>query len=268
MNLASACKPLPHSATLGPADPDEVDISSHTYASAYDPNEPPASAEDEVLRFLRSPAHNIPTHPVGDGSSFRVDAGNESFSSILQQLVGGSMAIDRGRGGQQGDGDQSALPPGLSAVLGAFGAVGPAKGLGDVKKQGNDRFGYVWRITHALCAVALGIYMVFVTAFNGAQFSRGDEGGPTGAKAGDRFFWAFATAQLGLQSTRYFLERDGGPLRGEGWISMMAGAFSEPWRSRIFLLSRYSLIFSTVVQDAMLVVFVLGCVTWWEGEVA
>lgn len=250
---------------VGPADPDEVDISSHAYASAHALKEPHASAEDEIRRLLRGPANNTPPHPNDDGSPFGAGVDNDPFPRILQQLVGGSMAMDGGRGGS---GDQGGLPPGLAAMLGAVGNAGPEQGLGNGEKQPSNRSGYAWRITHALFALALGVYMVFMTAFNGARLSRRDNDGATETEVRVRFFWAFATAQLVLQSTRYFLERDRGPVRGEGWMSMVAGVFPEPWRSRTLLLSRYSVIYSTVVQDAMVVVFVLGCVTWWGGAVA
>lgn len=264
----SATEPLPHAASAGSADPDEVDISSHTYASAYVPKESDVSVEDEVRRLLRGPTGNNPPHSNSDGSLLGAGVGNDSFPRILQHLVGSSMATDEGRREQRCSGDQSGLPQGLAAMLGAVGATGPEEGPSYEEKQSNNKFGYVWRITHALFALALGICMVSMTPFNGAQFSRWEDSEATRAELGVRFFWAFATAQLILQSTRYFLEGDQGPVRGEGWMGMVAGAFPEPWRRRTLLLSRYSLICSTVVQDAMVVIFVLGCVTWWEGAVA
>lgn len=224
--------------------------------------------EDEVRRLLRGPTGYTPPHPNGDGSLFGAGVGNDPFPRILQQLVGGLMTPDGERPGQIGRGDQSGFPQGMATMLGTLGAASPEQGLGHEEKQRNDTFRYVWRITHALFALALGVYMVVMTAFNGAQFSRRDNGGAIRAEPGVQFFWAFATAQLVLQSTRYFLERDRGPARGEGWMSMLAGAFPEPWRGRTLLLSRYSLMCTTVGQDAMVVIFVLGCVTWWGGAVA
>lgn len=178
------------------------------------------------------------------------------------------MAMAGGRGGQGGIDDQGGLPSGLAAMLGAVGAAGPEQQIGLEGGQPSNRFGYVWTIVHAFSALALGIYMVFTTAFDGAQYSQRDDSGITRTEVGIRFFWAFATAQLVLQSTRYFLERDRGPARGDGWMNMVAGMFPEPWRSRALLLSRYNVIYSTVVQDAMVVVFVLGSVAWWDGAVS
>lgn len=178
------------------------------------------------------------------------------------------MPTDGQRRGQEGSGDQTGLPHGLSAMLGAVGAAGPEQGLGYEEKQSNNKFGSVWRMTHALFALALGVYMVYMTAFNGSQFSRPDNDRATESGLRARFFWAFATTQLILQSTRYFLEPDRGHTRAEGRMSMVAGAFPEPWRGRALLLGRYSLIWSTVVQDAMVVIFVLGGVAWWEGAIA
>lgn len=178
------------------------------------------------------------------------------------------MTMDGEREGQGGIGDRGGLPPGLAAMLGAVGATRPEQEIGLGGEQPSNRSGYAWTIVHALSALALGIYMVFTTAFDGARFSQRDDSGVTGTEVGIRFFWAFATAQLVLQSTRYFLERDRGPARGGGWMNMVVGVFPEPWRSRALLLSRYSVIYSTIVQDAMVVVFVLGSVAWWDGAVS
>lgn len=234
-------------------------------ASAYTPKEPQASTDNEVRRLLRGPIGNNPPYPNGDSNLFGAGVGNGTFPRILRQLVEGSTPKDGRRGGQEGNRDQSGLPQGLAAMLDIIGAPGPER---SEEKQSNHKFGYIWRIMHGLFALALSVYIVFMTAFDGAQFSRLDNGRATELEVGFRFFWAFATAQLVLQSTRYFIERGQRPVGAAGWLSMVAGAFPEPWQGRALLLSRYSFICSTIVQDAMVVIFVLGCVTWWEGVVS
>ncbi len=228
-------------------------------------NNPPASAEDDIRRLLRSPANDASRQQDGEAGLFGSGGGNDPMTRMLQQLIGESMTAV---GGQEGIRDPGGLPPGLAAMLGGVEGVGPEQGLGLGEKPPSDRSGYAWRIAHALSALGLGVYMVFMTAFDGAEFSRRGDGKAVRNESGIQFFWAFATAQLVLQSTRYFLERSGAPPRNGGWLSMAAGILPEPWRRWAFLLSRYSAIYSTVVQDAMVVVFVLGCVAWWVGEVA
>lgn len=266
-NPVSTAEPLPHRATVGPADPDEVDI-SRPDPGAHAPTELQASAEDEVRRLLRGPTSNNAPYPDGDGSLFGAEVGHDPIPRILQQLVGGPMPIDERRRGQEGSEQQTGLSHSLADMLKAVGAIGSEQGVGYEEKQSNNKFGRVWRMTHVLFALALGVYMVHMTAFNGAQFPQPANGKVTEPGGRTRFFWAFATTQLILQSTRYFLERDRGPMKTEGWMSMIAGAFPEPWRGWALLLGRYSLIWSTVVQDAMVVIFVLGCVSWWEGAFA
>lgn len=183
---------------------------------------------------------------------------------MLQQMVGGA-----GMSGGSGAGQMGALPPGLAAMLGGEGARG-VQGIGvggdemPPEQMGNEH-AYIWKILHALLALALGVYMTSVTAFSGARFSRTDPGTNGLDEIGVRFFWAFATAELVLQSSRFFLEQ--GQVSQGGWMGFLMGMLPEPWRSRIALLNRYSGIYTAVVQDAMVVVFVLGCVTWWKGAV-
>ena len=235
-------------------------------------NDPHTSAGNGFRNLLRASSDDLP-HP-NQGGPDGADAGNDPLPKILQRLLGASMTMEGGQGGQGGNGNQRGFPPGLDAMLGAAGAAGaagPEQGgqrLGRDKTQSSNRSGYAWNIAHASFALALGVCMVSMTAFNGAQFLRRDEGTATKNEVGIRFFWAFATAQLVLQSTRYFLERDRTPVTDEGWMNIIAGILPEPWRGRALLLSRYSVIYGTVVQDAMVVVFVLGCVAWWQGAVA
>ena len=48
---------------------------------------------------------------------------------------------------------------------------------------------------------------------------------------------------------------------------MVGGMLREPYRTWLMLASRYSRIWSTVVEDGMVVVFVVGLVAWWRGAV-
>lgn len=188
---------------------------------------------------------------------------------ILQQLMGGGMPLGGGGGG---GGEMGDLPPGLAAMLG--GGEGGIDGRRGEQVQGRkgDGYAYVWKIVHALVALALGVYLTCVTAFSGARFSRGADGvqgvggnGDGGAGVRFFFFWAFATAELGLQSTRFFLER--GKVEPGGWMGTIMAVLPQPWKGWLSLVARYSGIFNTVVEDAMVVVFVLGCVAWWGGAV-
>lgn len=177
---------------------------------------------------------------------------------ILQQMMGGM--------GGGGPGGAGGLPPGLAGMLGGAGGGGAAGPPGMEQKVEGETYAYVWRIVHALSAFALGLYIVSTTAFSGSLFSRTQVGINSGTTIGQNFFWVFATAELGLQSFRFFLEK-GTDRAGAGWMGMVLGILPEPWRGWVGLAVRYSGIWTTIVADAMVVVFVLGVVAWWGGDV-
>jgi hypothetical protein len=79
------------------------------------------------------------------------------------------------------------------------------------------------------------------------------------------FFYLFATFEVVLQSSRYVIER--GQLQGSGMLSSIGQILPEPYAGYVRVVGRYSVIYSTVVSDAMVVVFVLGAASWWNGGV-
>jgi hypothetical protein len=122
---------------------------------------------------------------------------------------------------------------------------------------------YLWRIVHAVFALALAIYIAASGTFNGSKLSRSTS--LEGSDFGPRLFYMFATAEVVLQSSRYFMEQ--GRLQGSGWLATIAnsGLVPQPYSNYISMLGRYAVIWQTVVADAMVVVFALGCLAWWNG---
>ena len=174
---------------------------------------------------------------------------------MLQQMLGGAGGAP-GQGG--GDGG---LPPALAAILGAQGegAQGQEQDMGPQEKKGRD----FWKIIHGVMAFALGIYIVWTTPFSGSQLAR--TGAVEGEEAVQNFFWVFSTAELLLQSTRWVLE--GEKTVPTGMVGMVLGMLPEPLKSYASLAVRYTGIFTQLIADAVTVVFVLGVVAWWRGEV-
>lgn len=171
-------------------------------------------------------------------------------------------------GGMPGahESDQDGLPRGLGALLGSGGGYFPGMPGQEQHSGTRDTSAYLWKVGHAVFAFILGIYMTAVTTFNGAQFSRSPavtEG--TDGEIGKRLFWIFATAEVVLQGSRFVLEK--GKTSQSGWMGMLMQFLPEPWRSYVGLVAQYSGIWTTVVEDAMVVVFVLGFVAWWRGAV-
>jgi len=170
--------------------------------------------------------------------------------AMMQQMMGG--------GGASGM-DPNAmpdLPPMLRAMMG-----GQQQTADEAARPKSDT-AYLWRILHAVFALVLALYLALTTTFNGSKLSRAqvldDASGP-------RLFYIFATAELVLQSSRYFLEK--GQLQGSGWVATIAnsGMVPEPWVGYLRVLGRYMTIWQTVVADATTVVFVLGILAWWKG---
>ena len=132
----------------------------------------------------------------------------------------------------------------------------------------------IWRLVHALFSLGLAIYIVFQTPFTGSKLARTaasptDEDWTLDTSTAETFkhlFYVFATTEVVLQSSRYFIER--GRLQGSGILSTIGGFLPEPYAGYVRVIGRYSVIYSTVVSDAMVVVFVLGVASWWKGGAA
>ncbi|KAL8674718.1 MAG: hypothetical protein Q9168_000876 [Polycauliona sp. 1 TL-2023] len=238
------------------ADPDEADISNHAY-----PTQPASRTQAPTEADIRQLLRSAPPPQDAQPTSGQQQAGgqDDSMVQMLQQIMGGMPGADRD--------NQNGLPPGLAALLGGdMSASEP--GTTAHGQHGRDKSvdGYLWKILHAIFALALGIYITGVTTFNGASYSATRTiPGSVDEETGHRLFWIFATAEVVLQSSRYFLEK--GRISQSGWLGMLTQMLPEPWKTYAGLVMRYSGIWTTVVQDAMIVVFVLGCVAWWKGAV-
>jgi len=168
--------------------------------------------------------------------------GGDPLSSMLQQIIAGSTGLG-------GDGVTS----GTSSEV-------------NLQQTGGDNSGFVWRIIHAIFALLLAAYIVITTSFVGTHASRLQEPPPLQVAPGVKdvnFFWLFATVELVLQSTRFFLERGRAP--PDSWLGRIASFLPPRFASYLVTLARYSVIYTMIVQDGMLIVFVLGCVAWWNG---
>ena len=235
-------------------DPDEVDISDHPYTPRANNNG--GYTEADIRQLLRSapPGEQQQQSPFGQRQGG--PAGDEDpMMRMLQQMLGGAGGAPGPGGGDGG------LPPALAAMMGAHGGGGQGQGqeMSGPERKGRD----IWKMIHAVMALTLGIYIVWTAPFRGSQLARVEV--VTGEAAVQNFFWLFATAELLLQSTKFFLE--GGKTAPVGMMGMVLGMLPEPFRMYASLVVRYSGIFTQLIADALTVVFVLGVVAWWRGEV-
>jgi GET complex subunit GET2 len=169
----------------------------------------------------------------------------DPMMKMLQQMMGGAMP-------EGGPGGMPAFP-----------------GMPGQPITTADPSAYVWRIVHALFALSLGLYIAFTTPFTGTRLERETSAlGYTPSSnvltpSSVHFFYLFATAEVILQSSRFYLEKG----RGEqsGWVGMVMGFLPEPWKGYLAWVMRYSRIWTTVSGDAMVLVFVLGVCAWLRG---
>jgi hypothetical protein len=168
------------------------------------------------------------------------DPAEDPMLKMLQQMMGGA------------GGDAGAMPsfPGMPGQ--------------DVAATG-DPYAYVWRIVHAVFALSLGLYIAFTTPFTGSRLSRESTSASTaGLDASSiHFFYIFSSAEVLLQTSRFFFEK--GRIQPAGLLGMVMGFLPEPWKGYLGLVVRYGRIWTTVSADAMVLVFVLGACAWWRG---
>lgn len=241
----------PHPSSV--ADPDEGDISKHQYP-AWKSSRTEGLAEADIRQVLRNAPPPEDLH-LGQGQQ-QAEGQDDPMVRMLQQMMGGIPGMQEGASGD--------LSPGLGALLGGGGPTSTDRQW-QGQRSGEDAYGYLWKIIHAIFALLLGIYMTAATTFNGAEVSRAEiSSSNTEGEIGRRLFWIFTSAEMVLQGSRYLLEN--GKTNRPGWMGMLMQVLPEPWKNYVGLVARYSGIWTTVVEDAMVVVFVLGWVAWWKGS--
>lgn len=184
-----------------------------------------------------------------------MDSNEDPMMKLMQQLMGGAGGDGAGQ-----------LPPGFAEMFG--GAGGGIPGMpGQPQHAAPSSSAYLWRIVHAIFSLTLAMYVVLTTRFTGTKAARNasvysleDE-----QNFGQRLFYLFATVEVVLQSSRYFIEK--GQLAPSGIMGTLAQFLPMPYAGWIKVAGRYGVIYTTVVADAMVVVFVLGAMAWWKGGV-
>ncbi|KAH4907865.1 hypothetical protein HBI80_067420 [Parastagonospora nodorum] len=232
-------------------DPDEIDISQHHFQPTSQARLPSPFA------FDGNQSGAFPGMQVPEGSE-------DPMMAMLQQMMGGGGGMPGmpGAPGQQG-GAPPGLPPHLANMFSAM-QGGPA-----AEPSPEQSSAWIWRLVHSLFSLVLAIYIVLQTPFTGSKMARhslhDDDWTvqPTPVQSFARFFYLFATFEVVMQSSRFFIEK--GQLQGSGMLSTVAGILPPPYGGYVRTVGRYSVIWSTVVSDAMVVVFVLGATSWWKG---
>ncbi|KAK6345565.1 hypothetical protein TWF718_007476 [Orbilia javanica] len=249
----------------------ELDVSEHFYKPANRPRDvpnkispptPPSQSEfsldnDQIAQMMQGhPLFGAPpppgASPFGAGPQ---DMANDPLFQMMQQILGGAggmpgMPPPGADGAGAGAGG---LPPDLlGAMLGAgAGAEQPAPQVSPYAKW--------WAFLHVLCSVLLGIYAVLSLPlrFTGTKEERVQHEGTQKIP----LFWYFATMELLLQSTRYVLVERGGPPPGM-ILTTISRFLPPPLGTALITFSHYIKMFSTVWQDALIVIFTIGLSAW------
>lgn len=212
----------------------------------------------------------------------------DPMMQMMMNMLGG------GAGGAPGAGGMPGFPGMGGGFPGMGGMMPPGMGGGMPGQQGvpptmtvPDRYSSLWRLLHTAVALGLGLYIAVWTTFSGSKVDRDSKNILTGNKhhhigEGDqvavgfdtdsarRFFYAFATAEALLLTTRFMLEKGlgrspvGGAFGG-GILGMAAGFLPQPWKGYLEIALRYGQIFSTVKADILVCIFVLGVCSWWRS---
>lgn len=285
--------PASSSDVLHHADPDEVDISEHYYAPQTtnriptDYSSPGGGMSEDQLRRMM-----LGFDPAGRGMGMDGTPGTgtpgaddeDPMMKMLQQMMGGAVGGPGGGGGNP----FAAFGGGGSSPFGA-GTNPFAPPPGQPAVVVTDRYAAVWRLLHTAVALGLGLYIALCTSFAGTKLQRA-ESSATGSITGrttttkgmtmdaggegeqdkfdsSRFFWAFATAEAVLLTTRYFLDRAraAAPATGGGVLALAVGFLPPPFKGYVELALRYAQVFSTVRSDVLVCVFVLGVCSWARG---
>ncbi|KAF2479282.1 hypothetical protein BDY17DRAFT_257913, partial [Neohortaea acidophila] len=241
-------------------DPDEVDISTVTPGNGTPSRQQHVDAVDNplaaaMLQMQQEQARNQ-RQQRAEGS-----AEEDPMARMMEQMMGLMGGDPSNPNAKPPD-----LPPALKALMGG---VGGAAGAQQQEPPATSST-YLWRAVHAVFALLLAGYIAVTSTFTGSKLAREPHFYASGEGHGleRRLFLIFCTAELVLQSTRYFAEK--GQLRGNGMLAKVAnsGFVPEPWAGYVRIVGRYVGIAQTIMTDAMVIVFVFGAMAWWRGAAA
>lgn len=263
------------------ADPDEVDISNaeHYYRPETTNRVPPpdnfdpANMNENQLRQMMlgfdrpagasgAQGGSMPPNPfaamMGAGGEGGPDA-DDPMMKMLSQMMGGAA------GGGPGGG----MPSPFGGAQNPFAAMNGQPQAGAAAPV-TDTYAAIWRLLHFIVAMGLGLYIALLTQFTGTKLARerGAFADTTAAEEGvadlrKYFFWAFATAESVLLTSRFFLDKGRAP--PSGIVQMVLGFLPGQWKALASNGLRYSQIFSTIRSDMLVCVFVLGVCSFIRG---
>ncbi|KAI0861445.1 hypothetical protein F4860DRAFT_171065 [Xylaria cubensis] len=275
-----AATSTPIAASDNHADPEEVDISQHYYTpqtTARIPRNDSSNLSEAQLHqmmlsfdrpspgtppsrtgnpFLNRTSSSTPGTEGVNGTPGIEGMDQDPMMQMLQQMMAGGMPGGAG-------GSNPFAGTGLEGLLGAAGG-GPSPTQQGQQVEQNKTVN-LWRILHAIFALGLGIYVALSTTFTGTKVERDADDlqstGLLGAQNLDQarawFFYVFTSVETVLLTSRYMMERGGG-FTPSGWTWTISGMLPDPFKGYSRHALRYAQIFTTVRNDALFCVFVMG----------
>ncbi|KAK9583230.1 hypothetical protein V6Z92_007385 [Aspergillus fumigatus] len=237
----------------------EESFSASSLSHSPSPQPPaPVSVAETGAPPQTQPASVRPTTSVEDQTPEDLQAQQEYIRALLRQnappvaqeapdedptmkllnslMAGGMPGLDQGAGGpgvsQAELASALGLPPFVSSMLAA--ATRP-------KTDEEKREIWMWKVLHVLFSVVIGVY--FLVAISASVATYGSQPPPPATARNP--FVLFTTGEMVLSGARIMLRSRGGGLAGPGlWIQL----------------------FSDVIQDGSIVLFLLGMSAWWHQD--
>ncbi|TKA83410.1 hypothetical protein B0A55_00341 [Friedmanniomyces simplex] len=247
----------------GPAAP-----SASNQATVHDD---PEEADIDTIRGMQDSRQQAPANAQDNplaAAMFQMQQQQQQGGAEEDPMVRMMQQMSTMLGGNPQDPNDPNQPPQIPAALQALmGGMGGGGNNAEAQKAPETGSAYLWRIVHAAFAATLAIYITLTSTFNGSKLARSQSvyTQEAGYGFGQRLFIMFTSAELVLQSSRYFMEK--GQLQGSGILAKIAnsGFVPEPYAQYVRTVGRYVGIAQTIFSDAMVVIFVFGLLAWWKG---
>ena len=193
--------------------------------------------------------------------------GDDPMLSMLRSILGGPNSVNPG--GMPGAGGfpfPSGTGPGPGLNTFANPAGPPSTTPTATTAVLPDQYASLWRLLHTIVALGLGLYISLWTSFSGTKterdLQRRAHNEAEAAESARRFFYAFATTEAVLLTTRYFMDRGRASATGSGMLGTLVGFLPPPFKGYVEIGIRYAQIFGTVRNDVLVCIFVLGVCSW------
>ena len=247
--------PAAISTSSASASTDEVDATIHA---------DPDSDITEILRYQKQEEAKYPEGFNLEEDDVSPEFANDPLFKLLKELNSsmGASGDAAGGSGMPMDFDPSKLfasMPGMSGLEG-MNSAGAGSASQPVPAVGSSRTNKIvdlsWTLVHFLSNFLLAIYLGLHRG-NNINFTAEDSVEASAEETSPaRLLWYFATLELILQSSRFFLETRVPPAPSK--IVSYASLLPQPFAGYIITGVRYLRIIQTIAKDFCLLLFIAG----------